>query len=133
MHDPHGVIVFFDGGCGLCHGLVRFILARDRAGVFRFAALDSPAAQARLGSGAAAGDSVVVAAGGRLYTHGDAVLEIVRRLPAPWSWARVGRWLPRAARDGCYRLVAGQRHRWRRDPACLRPRAEWRGRFLDPP
>ena len=40
MDRPGGVIVFFDGSCGLCHGLVRFLLARDRARWFRFAALD---------------------------------------------------------------------------------------------
>ena len=34
--------VFYDGHCGLCHGAVRFILARDRTGTaFRFAPLDS--------------------------------------------------------------------------------------------
>jgi predicted DCC family thiol-disulfide oxidoreductase YuxK len=34
------ITVFYDGHCGLCHGLVRFLLARDPAGSkFDFAPL----------------------------------------------------------------------------------------------
>ena len=33
--------LFYDGTCALCHGAVRFVLARDRDGsAFRFAPLD---------------------------------------------------------------------------------------------
>jgi len=116
---PGAVIVFFDGGCGLCHGLVRFLLARDRAGAFRFAALDSAAAQALLGPGDRAGDTLVVTVAGRVRTRSEAVLEIARRLPAPWRWAAAARILPRGLRDAAYDLVARNRHRWRRDPGCL--------------
>ncbi|HYE74093.1 MAG TPA: DCC1-like thiol-disulfide oxidoreductase family protein, partial [Blastocatellia bacterium] len=36
VHD----LVFYDGHCGLCHGLVLFVLARDQEGKnFRFAPL----------------------------------------------------------------------------------------------
>jgi len=127
------VIVFYDGGCGLCQGLVRFLLARDPAGVFRFAALDSAPARARLGAADRAGDTVVVQVGGRVFTRSDAVLELLRRLPWPWRWAAAGRILPRPLRDGCYRLLARNRHRWRRDPGCLRPTPELARRFLDRP
>ncbi|HZH02738.1 MAG TPA: DCC1-like thiol-disulfide oxidoreductase family protein [Myxococcaceae bacterium] len=36
-------ILFYDGGCGLCHRAVRFVLARDPAGRFRFAPLGGSA------------------------------------------------------------------------------------------
>ncbi|RYE91302.1 MAG: DUF393 domain-containing protein, partial [Oxalobacteraceae bacterium] len=32
-------IVFYDGACGLCHSLVRFVLARDPVGRHHFAPL----------------------------------------------------------------------------------------------
>ena len=37
-------ILLYDGVCGLCNRLVRFILRRDRQAIFRFAALQSPIA-----------------------------------------------------------------------------------------
>ena len=123
--------VFFDGGCGLCHGLVRFLLARDRAGAFRFAALDSAAARALLGPGDRAGDTLVVTVAGRVCTRSEAVLELARRLPAPWAWLAAARILPRGLRDGGYDLVARNRHRWRRDPGCLVRPPDLARRFLD--
>ncbi|MBI3725962.1 DUF393 domain-containing protein, partial [bacterium] len=54
--------IFFDGGCGLCHGFVRFVLAEDRAGAFRFAPLGSRAFEAAVREEERAGlpESVVV-------------------------------------------------------------------------
>lgn len=43
-------ILLYDGFCGLCNRLVRFILRRDRDEVFRFAALQSPFAAKILAS-----------------------------------------------------------------------------------
>jgi predicted DCC family thiol-disulfide oxidoreductase YuxK len=37
-----------DGGCGLCHGLVRFVLVRDAGGLFHFASLQGAAAARHL-------------------------------------------------------------------------------------
>ena len=39
---PH--LLLYDGECGFCHWAVRFVLARDRKGLFHFAALQSAAA-----------------------------------------------------------------------------------------
>src|SRR4029077_20098595 len=43
---PH--LLLYDGECGLCHWIVRFVLARDRHGRFHFAALQSDAAAREL-------------------------------------------------------------------------------------
>ena len=34
-------LILYDGVCGLCNGLVQFVLPRDRKDRFRFAALQS--------------------------------------------------------------------------------------------
>ncbi len=34
---PEGTTLFYDGGCALCHGTVRFLLAEERPGSIRFA------------------------------------------------------------------------------------------------
>lgn len=126
------VIVLFDGTCGLCHGLVRFLLAHDPAGRLRFAALGSKAARELLGPEAPDGETVVVLADGRTYLRGEAVLALARHLPAPWRWAGAARVLPRGLLDLGYRLVA--RHRFRlfgRREACPVPRPGEGDRFLD--
>src|SRR5512139_355254 len=38
--------VLFDGRCGLCDGVVRWLLRRDRRGALRFAPLEGPLAAA---------------------------------------------------------------------------------------
>jgi predicted DCC family thiol-disulfide oxidoreductase YuxK len=38
-------LVLYDGVCGLCNGLVQFILARDPRALFQFAALQSAPAR----------------------------------------------------------------------------------------
>lgn len=58
-------LILFDGECGLCSRLVRFVAARDRAGRFRFVSLQGEAGRrecARLGVRLPAGapDSIVL-------------------------------------------------------------------------
>ena len=57
-------VVLYDGVCGLCNRLVRFILRRDPAGLFQFASLQSALAAdilARHGADAGDLDTVYVA------------------------------------------------------------------------
>ena len=80
-------MVLFDGVCNLCNASVQFIIARDPAAHFNFAALDSTAARRVLGQGAASGalpDSVVLVENGRIYTRSTAALRIARWLRFPW-------------------------------------------------
>ena len=41
-------VILFDGVCNLCNGFVQFLIHHDQASRFRFAALQSDAAQALL-------------------------------------------------------------------------------------
>ena len=130
-------IIFFDGVCNLCNGFVQFVIRQDRAGRFRFAALQSDAGQAVLAEhgltlpAGAALDSVLLLSGGQLYSHSSAVLRIARGLGGVWALADVGGLLPRAWRDALYRFVARHRYRWfGRQESCLLPTPELRARFL---
>lgn len=128
-------VVLFDGVCSLCDASVQFIIDRDPAAQFRFAAL-----QSGVGAGLAieAGvdpsslDTLVLVTESGSFVRSDAVLEIARRLGRPWSALAGARLLPRPLRDAAYRLVA--RHRLRlfgRLDACRIPTPELRARFLD--
>src|SRR6266550_905019 len=108
-------VILFDGVCNLCNGFVRFVIARDPAARFRFAALQSDSARrllARLDGLGGNPDSVVLVDRGRVYTRSSAALRIARGLPFPWSLARALIVVPRPLRDWVYDRVARHRYRW---------------------
>ena len=133
-------IILYDGVCGLCNRLNRVVLARDPAGCFRFAALQSALAReilARHGRDPRDLDTLyLVLAPGRpeerLLQKSDAVLWILRELGGPWRAAGALRVLPRRARDLGYDLVARTRYRlFGRYDSCPLPDPRHRARFLD--
>jgi len=77
-------MVFYDGGCGLCHRAVRFALAHDADGSrFRFASLDSEGFRRRVPPAARAGlpDSIVaLTPDGTLLVRSAAVLHVLERV-----------------------------------------------------
>jgi predicted DCC family thiol-disulfide oxidoreductase YuxK len=128
--------VLFDGVCNLCNDLVRFVIARDPARRFRFAPLQSDAAQRLIqeaGGGIAATDSLVLieAENAQLYVRSAAALRIARRLRWPWPLLYLFIVVPRPVRDWVYDVVARHRYQWfgKRD-VCMTPTAETTGRFL---
>ena len=127
--------MLFDGVCNLCHGTVQFVIAHDSAARFRFAPLQSDAAQRLLRERAAVGplpDSVALIEGGRLYTRSTAALRIARGLRFPWPLLYGLIIVPRPLRDVIYDLIARYRYKWfgRRD-SCMMPSAKVQGRFLE--
>jgi predicted DCC family thiol-disulfide oxidoreductase YuxK len=126
--------ILFDGVCNLCNGFVRFIIARDPAAHFRFAALSSDAGVKLLEERAIRGtipDSVILIEDGRVYFRSDAPLRIARRLAFPWPLAAVFLIVPRFIRDRVYDFIAARRYRWfgRRD-VCMVPTPDLERRFL---
>jgi predicted DCC family thiol-disulfide oxidoreductase YuxK len=128
--------LFYDGSCALCHGAVRFVLARDPEGrAFRFAPLDSDAFRSAAPEAvrAALPDSFVVeTSDGRLLTRSTAVLHLLDRLGGPWRvLGRAARIVPRALRDALYDCVARVRYRvfGRETEACPVIPKQLRSRF----
>jgi predicted DCC family thiol-disulfide oxidoreductase YuxK len=132
-------IVLYDGVCGLCNRLVRFLLRFDRHDCFRFAALQSDFAASVLqkhGINTADLDSVSIVteyglATERAFTKSDAVLRAAWDLGGIWRVSEAGRVLPRALRNWFYDLVARNRYRmFGKYETCPMPRAEDRAKFV---
>jgi predicted DCC family thiol-disulfide oxidoreductase YuxK len=126
--------ILFDGVCNLCNGFVQFVIRRDPDGRFRFAALQSTAAQALLGDAgviAPLPDSMVLVQDGRIHTRSGAALRILRGLRFPWPLLYALVAVPAFIRDRVYDFVAARRYRWfgRRD-VCLLPTPDVQKRFL---
>ena len=135
-------VLLFDGECGLCQRLVRWLLWLDRGALLRFAPLQGPAAQAFLwtrGLPLEDFDSLVFV---HDWAQRDQTVFLLRTagvIAALRTCGRGGRVLagalvifPVGWRDAGYRLVAWWRHRifgrWKLRPLA---RAEWAGRFLE--
>lgn len=127
-------IMLYDGVCNLCNSSVRFVLKRDKAGVFRFAALQSAKAKQLLapyemGIGL---DTIYLIEDGRVYDRSSAALRIMRRLRFPWPLMAVFLIVPKPLRDAVYNWVGRNRYRWfGRSNTCQVPDAKVQNRFLD--
>ena len=130
-------LLLYDGHCGLCHGAVRFVLARDPSGeAFRFAPLGGAAFEAAVPEALRESlpDSMaVVTHEGVLLLKSDAAVHVFRRLGGGWKLlgGLIGL-VPRVLRDSVYDFVARRRKRWFGEvdescpivPAALRTRFE---------
>ncbi|MEA3247491.1 MAG: DCC1-like thiol-disulfide oxidoreductase family protein [Gemmatimonadota bacterium] len=108
-------VLLYDGHCGLCSGIVRYILRHDPEGTLRFAPLGGAYARRALAShpGLAAGDSVVWLEGQRAFARSDAALRVAAYLGGWWRVAALARLVPRSVRDAAYAFVARHRGRLR--------------------
>jgi predicted DCC family thiol-disulfide oxidoreductase YuxK len=138
--ESDGPIVLYDGVCALCNRLVRFVLARDRAGLFRFASLQGEVARAvlaRHGRNPDALDTLVVVLdpglpAERLLDRSTAAVFVLQQLPGVSRIAgRVMAAVPASLRDVVYRLIARTRYRtFGRYEVCPLPPPGVRDRFL---
>jgi predicted DCC family thiol-disulfide oxidoreductase YuxK len=129
-----GPIMLYDGVCNLCNSSVRFVLKRDKAGIFRFAALQSAKACELLEPyGTKVGlDTIYLIENGRLYDRSSAALRIMRRLRFPWPLMTIFLVVPKPLRDIVYNWIGRNRYRWfGHTDACQIPDAAVQNRFLD--
>lgn len=111
-------LVFFDGECGFCDRTVQWLLKHDKAEVLYFAPLQGEQAKQVLPQFNLPEDldSIVYVrqgtGGSEVFIYSAAIGEILRTLPAPWSWMRVAWIVPRFIRDAAYRSFAARRIQW---------------------
>ena len=137
-----GPVLLYDGECGLCNRVVRFLLRIDKMGRLRFARLQGPLGQDYLKAhGLPTQDfsTIVFVPDWAKRDRPDFQLSadgIVSALRACGGWGGflggiVG-FLPSRFNKACYKFVARLRYRvfgpWR---ACPLPNAEWAKRFID--
>lgn len=135
-------LILYDGVCGLCNRLCRFVLERDAADRFRFASLQGSLAApllARYGRDARQLDTFYVISdygqpGEALRSKGRGILFVLQCLGGVWGAARIFGALPTAFIDFVYDRVARRRYRWfGRYETCPAPTPAHRSKFLDQP
>ena len=136
-----GPVLLYDGECGLCNRVVRFLLRLDRRGALRFTPLQGEPAQAFLRAQGLPTDdfsTLVFVPDWARRERPDFGVRTAGVIAALRTVGGAGLFLaavlaifPAAFRDAGYRLVARVRYRifgpWR---ACPLPRPEWGRRFF---
>lgn len=129
---PH--VLFYDGVCAMCNGIVKCMLHFDRDGLFRFAPLQGATAQhvrSRYPEFPTEIETIVYLRHGELFLRSRAAALAMREMPYPakvLSWVR---FLPAWLTDFFYGIVARTRYRvFGKYDACPVPPAEQRARFL---
>ncbi|MGY2052071.1 thiol-disulfide oxidoreductase DCC family protein [Methylobacterium sp. JK268] len=129
---PAGLILY-DGVCVLCSGWVRFVVARDPGGRWRFVPVQSRFGRdlaARFGIDPEAPETNAVLRDGRVHFKSDTVAAVLGDLPG-WGWVRGLARLPRPLRDWAYDRVARNRYRlFGRHAACTLPPPTLAARIL---
>lgn len=114
-----GPILYYDGGCALCHASVAFVLRHDRNHSIRCRALPTVNDPEQLtGFPFVVGDSAALLADGKWYMESEAILKTCELMGGAWRTVRLFRIVPLGLRNKIYRLIARNRHRWRRQKAC---------------
>lgn len=125
-------LLLYDGVCGLCNRVVRFVLPRSKT--VRFAPLQSGIAGQLLdnyGLSSREIDTVVLVDEDGAHTHSTAALRLTRHLASPWPLLSVLLWVPRRLRDAAYRWVARNRYDWfGKLDSCPLPSDDEASRFL---
>lgn len=126
-------IIFFDGHCNLCNGLVNFVIRRDKKAHFRFCALQNTKAVESLTKYQIIKgiDSIIYLEKGLLYEKSSAVLRICRKLNWPWPFFFILVVIPSFIRNAVYDMVAKKRYKWfGRRANCRIPEPGIKDRFI---
>lgn len=132
MHE-NDVILFFDGVCGLCNGLVDWLLPRDSRQRLKFSTLQGLTAKKLLSDHYTQDlDTVVLWARGKILTRSEAVLYCLSEVGGIWTLSKIFYLVPAFVRDAIYRLVAKNRYRFFGQlSTCRMPLPGEHLRFLD--
>lgn len=130
-------VLFYDGQCGLCHAVVRFLLAEDKAGQISLSPLQGKAFSQKIPESQRKGlpDSIVLKLeDGSLHIKSSAVAILLFSLGGLWRPLGHFLWMvPRSWRDFGYSSVGNIRKKLFKTPEGLCPivSPELRSRFID--
>ena len=137
---PGRHLLLYDGVCGFCSRVLRFVIARDGRRVFNFAALQSPRGRAAIENSGGTPDDLTTfyvvenyrMQDARVVAKSRAALFVAGALGWPWKAACLLSVLPTAWLDRAYDVVADNRYRiFGRYDVCQTPRPKDRDRFVD--
>tara|TARA_B110000459_G_scaffold47445_1_gene53025 strand:+ start:1683 stop:2090 length:408 start_codon:yes stop_codon:yes gene_type:complete len=128
-------IVFYDGVCNFCNGLVVFLLKHERINNMSFCSLQSEFAESFLKDFNVKVnlDTIYYYSNGKVYKTSEAIKKISKNLKYPYLMVFYFLTItPKFISEYFYNLFAKNRYKWfGKKDKCQIPSAEDRLRFLD--
>ena len=129
-------LILFDGICNLCESSVQFVIRHDKNARYRFASLQSDAAQRVLKEYIYDDEelgSVLLVADGRIYQKSRAALRIAKYLDGAWPiMYYLFAWIPTGLADVVYDFIGDRRYQWfGKKDECWLPDEQLRKRFIE--
>ena len=105
-------ILFYDGTCAFCHGVVRFVLPRDKYDLLKFSPLQGETIKKKNIDTKGLDSIILYAENGETLYKSDAAIALLERLGGFWSvLAKIVKVIPRSIRDMLYHLIAKIRYK----------------------
>ena len=128
-------IVFYDGVCSFCNGLVVFLLKHERNNNMSFCSLQSEYAKSFLKDFNVPMniDTVYYFSEGKLHKRSEAIKKIIQNLKSPfWIISYFLTITPEFLREYFYKVIAKNRYKWfGKKNDCKIPSSKNKERFLD--
>ena len=128
-------IILFDGVCNLCNKSVQTVLRKDKAGIFKFASLQSDAGQKLLKQYNLPTEnfgSFVLIQNNEVYLKSTAALMVAKQLSGPIKLLYGFMIVPTFIRNFFYNIIAKNRYKWfGKMDECMIPTPEIKSRFLN--
>jgi len=125
-------IVFFDGICGLCNGLVNFLMRIDRKRILCYAPLQGETAKEKLMDIEVKNlNSIVYYRSQKTLQKSNAIIQLLVDLGGFWKITIIFKILPLSFRDSIYNFIAKNRYKWfNKKNICRVPTAKEKDRIL---
>lgn len=125
-------MLYFDGVCGMCNGVVNFMMAEDRHHSLRFAPLQGETAKGNVEAKYLENLSTIIYQyKGKTYSESDAIIRALGSLGGMYKLMYVFKLVPKFIRDKVYGFISKNRYKWfGKKDACRMPTPEEREKML---
>lgn len=125
-------ILFFDGVCSMCNGLINFMMSEDRNHALRYAPLQGETAKDNVATEYLDNmNSIVYQENGKTYIESDGVIQALAAMGGTYKLALVFKVVPKYIRNKIYRVISKNRYKWfGKKDQCRMPTSEEREKLL---
>lgn len=125
-------VLFFDGVCGLCNGVVDFVLRFDSEGKIQFSPLQSDYAKSKLPIKLTENlSTLVVLKDSQIWTRSEAVFLIAEQLGGFFKLILLFKILPKSFNNKIYDMISKSRYQiFGKKDSCRLPKPAEKARFL---
>jgi predicted DCC family thiol-disulfide oxidoreductase YuxK len=130
MNEP--VVLFFDGVCGLCNGVIDFVMRFDKQKKIQFSPLQSDYAKSKLPVEFTQSlSTLVVLKQNQIFTQSEAVFLIAQQLGGIFRLLLIFKLLPSSLRNQIYGWISDSRYQiFGKKDSCRLPTPSEKSRFL---